>query len=219
MNQHRSIPAGPRARSGSAVSAQPAVAPARHHAAPEALILFLLSWLLPPRAGEPDSRARLAPLLAVWALLPTRRLTRRTTDHPESVHAQAAATLRAIRRLVARAGWFIHGRRNRGMRPAAPPLVARHSIRPARPPPEPAAPSLAHPGHLTLGAGTPSRALNVTNSQHSYSSWNASARFRRTAGSTSNSSSSTASTRKVRLSGLVTNTVASPPDSSIARRR
>jgi hypothetical protein len=158
MAQHPSTPAGPRARPGFAPAAQPAVAPARHPDLLGALILFLLSRLLAPLLGTPGSPAqpaRLACLLAVWALLPTRRLTRRTTDHPESAQAQAAATLRAIRRLVARAGWFIHGTRNRGMRPAPPPPAPHPPLRPARAPPP--APHHPHRGLPAASIRTPAR--------------------------------------------------------------
>ena len=144
MTQHPSIPAGPRARPGT----PPAAAP-RPHDLPEALNLSLLGQfllrLLAQLLGQADAgslpparrAALLAPLLVLWAALPTRRRTGQTRAHPDSLQeeAEAAATLRAIRRLVACIGWFIHGRRNRGMRPAAHPLGPAGAIREARPPP------------------------------------------------------------------------------------
>lgn len=144
MTQHPSIPAGRRARPG----APPPVA-ARPHDPLEALSLSLLGQFLlrllaqllgqaDPAAIHPARRAALlAPLMVLWAALPTRRRTAHTRAQPDSVRerAEAAATLRAIRRLVACIGWFIHGRRNRGMRPAARPLGPAGAIREARPPP------------------------------------------------------------------------------------
>ena len=107
------------------------------------MLLQLFARLMGVSAQEAagTGRARLAPLLALWAALPTRRLTRRTRDQEESARAAAAeaATLRALRRLVACIGWIIHGRRNRGMRPAARPLGPTCAIREARPPPSPLA--------------------------------------------------------------------------------
>jgi hypothetical protein len=127
MAHHPSTPAGPRAWPG----AEPApgqVRPPHRRTSLEALILSILYQMLARLLGEPAAggretgHARLAPLMALWAALPTRRLTRRTRDQEDSVRhlAAQAAALRAIRRLAARAGWIINGCRNRGMRPAAP---------------------------------------------------------------------------------------------------
>ena len=144
MTQHPSIPAGPRARPGT----PPAAAP-RPHDLPEALSLSLfgqiLLRLLAQLLGQADAgslpparrAALLAPLLVLWAALPTRRRTGQTRAHPDSLQeeAEAAATLRAIRRLVACIGWFINGRRNRGMRPAAAQPARPRPLRPPRAPP------------------------------------------------------------------------------------
>ena len=141
MAQHPSTPAGPRAGLGAETAPGPS-RPPHMRASLEALILSMLLRLLAGLLGEQaaqrgSSLARLAPLLALWSALPTRRLTRRTRGQAESIRAQAAqaAALRALRRLAACIGWFINGRRNRGMRPAAAQPARPRPLRPPRAPP------------------------------------------------------------------------------------
>lgn len=123
MTQHPSLPAGPRAGVGAACAPAPARPPHPHPSAETRILSLLVQVLarwLGVRVPEAARHPSLAPLLVLWAALPTRRRTAATRAYQESDQdqAEAAAALRAVRRLLACIGWVIHGRRNRGMRPS-----------------------------------------------------------------------------------------------------